>query len=437
MGRDCRQRPVAAFIGRPGHSSRRLSIQSAGCTASARASYTAAMTSLTQATVWNRQLLRRSWNAWFSNDMQAAGPRWLQGVWTLLFCMLVAVPFTVFGFAAFAKGDGAWRNLAGWVYWYGVNLQVSLVIGFLCHFLYFATGRLIGPARIRSFSGWQRTLYFSSVPLVGTAIGWPLGAWVSGYSLISWRVLNNPNALAASVLIALVITLIFHFIFAAKARQLQAEKKAAEAQLRLLQGQIEPHFLFNTLANVISLIDHDAPKARQMLESFTDYLRSSLTSLRVEQATLGSELDLVANYLALLKTRMEARLQFSISIDKDEASDGSGATLRDTRLPPLLLQPLVENAIHHGLEPQVEGGHVRVHASRQGDHLVLTVTDDGLGLHAPRRRKGSAGMALGNLRDRLLAQYGSEASLSLAEAHPGTVATLRLPIQATAQKTPP
>jgi signal transduction histidine kinase len=427
MGINCRQRTVGAFIAAAGHPSRRLSIQPGGCAAPRGASYTLAMSTLKHPTVWNRTLLRRSWDSWFSNDLRAVGPRWLQLVWTLLFCMLVAVPFTVFGFAAFAKGDGAWRNLEGWVQWYGINLQVSLVIGFICHFLFFATGRLLGGERIRHFGGWQRTLYFTSVPLVGTAIGWPLGAWVAGYRLISWRVLNDSNALAATVLIALVITVIFHFLFAAKARQLEAEKKAAEAQLRLLQGQIEPHFLFNTLANVISLIDHDAPKARQMLESFTDYLRSSLTSLRHEQATLGSELDLVQNYLGLLKTRMEDRLRFSIASDEG---------LRETPLPPLLLQPLVENAIHHGLEPKVDGGHVGVRAWRDGEQLVVTVTDDGLGLAAPPRRKGGAGMALANLRERLQAQYGDAASLSLAEAQAGTVATLRLPVQPTAQKAP-
>jgi two-component sensor histidine kinase len=383
------------------------------------------MTTFSHPTLWTRAMLRRSWDSWFSNDMRPVGPRWLQLVWTLLFCMLVAVPFTIFGFAAFAQGDGAWRNVAGWIQWYGINLQVSLVIGFICHFLFFATGRWLGPDRIRAFSSGQRTVYFSSVPLVGTAIGWPLGAWLAGYELISWRVLDNPNGLAASLLVALVITVIFHLLFAAKARQLQAEKKAAEAQLRLLQGQIEPHFLFNTLANVISLIDHDAPKARQMLESFTDYLRSSLTSLRHEQATLGGELDLVQNYLGLLKTRMEDRLQFSISTDD---------SLRETPLPPLLLQPLVENAIHHGLEPKVEGGHVGVSARREGGQLVVTVTDDGLGLGATPRRKSGAGMALANLRERLQAQYGDEASLSLSEARPGTVATLRLPIQPAAQK---
>ena len=115
---------------------------------------------------------------------------------------------------------------------------------------------------------------------------------------------------------------------------------------------------------------------------------------------------------------MEDRLEFSI--DTEPAS-------RAARLPPLLRQPLVENAIHHGLEPKVEGGHVRVRASVQGATLVIEVADDGLGLHAAPRRKTGAGLALNNLRERLLAQYDAEASLTLTEAQPGTVATLRLP----------
>ena len=165
-----------------------------------------------------------------------------------------------------------------------------------------------------------------------------------------------------------------------------------------------------------------------MLESFTDYLRSSLTSLRVEQATLGSELDLVHNYLGLLKTRMEYRLHYRINSDP---------ALRELTLPPLLLQPLVENAIHHGLEPKVEGGQVRVSVQMLGAFLVIEVADDGLGLSAPPRRKVGAGLALNNLRERLQAHYGDEASLTLTEAQPGTVATLRLPLPLTLQKVAP
>jgi signal transduction histidine kinase len=368
---------------------------------------------------FDMQQLRTSWRAWLGGDAEQVGPWWMNLVWTAVFSALVAVPFTVLGFAAYADGPGAWRNVAGWWHWYQVNLVVSLCIGMSIGALFMLGRRWVGAARLRALPAPLRTLYFVGLPLVGTAIGWPLGAALTSYRQIKWQALQDPNNLAATVLMGLIVSSIFSLLFGAKARQLQAEKRAAEAQLRLLQGQIEPHFLFNTLANVLSLIDHDAPRAKQMLESFTDYLRSSLTSLRHEEASLGNELDLAQAYLGLLQTRMEDRLQFSITGDP---------ALRAAQLPPLLLQPLVENAIHHGLEPKVEGGHLRVSARAEGRALVLEVADDGLGLGGPVRRRG-AGMALANLRERLLAKYGSQASLSLADAKPGTIATLRLPLQ--------
>ncbi len=374
---------------------------------------------------FNRRNLAASWRTWLSFDTPRVGPEWLHMVWTQLFSMVVAAGFTILGFAAYANGEGAWRNWAGWLHWYGMNLVVSMSVGFSIHALMRLAFAIVGPQRVRELRGAARGFFFATIPLVGLAVGWPLGSWLVGSAGPGWFRADNANNVAASALISIVISLVFYQFFAAKSRQIEAERRATEAQLRLLQGQIEPHFLFNTLANVIALIDHDAPKAKQMLESFTDYLRSSLNSLRHEQATLGSELDLVHNYLILLKARMEDRLRFSISHDP---------ALNDLRLPPLLLQPLVENAIHHGLEPKVEGGQVGVSAQCEAGSLVVRIIDDGLGLNALPRRKSGTGMALSNLRERLLAQYGDEASLTLAEAHPGTVATLRLPIRPATHK---
>ena len=376
----------------------------------------------------DRALLNASRRSWLDSSGPRAGPYWLQWVWTLLFCAVLAVGFTVLGFIAFARDStGAWRNLAGWAEWYGRNLIVCLTIGSLIHITFELLGLMMGGQlrdlrRVHGWPAWQRTLFFSGIPVLCTFVGWPLGVWLAGANLSSW--VGQPrgqNLIAGTVLLSLLLTFVFHQFFAIKARQITAEKRAAEAQLRLLQGQIEPHFLFNTLANVISLIDHDPPRAKHMLESFTDYLRSSLTSLRHDQATLGSEMALAHAYLCLLKVRMDDRLQFDIDIDNDPA-------LRDAKLPPLLLQPLVENAIHHGLEPKLEGGRVQVRAHLEDQTLVLQVSDDGMGLAAPARRRG-AGMALNNLRERLLAQYGGQASLTLTAASPGTVATVRLPIQ--------
>jgi LytS/YehU family sensor histidine kinase len=234
----------------------------------------------------------------------------------------------------------------------------------------------------------------------------------------------SANAIVGSVLLSILMTFVFHQFFAIKGRQIEAERRATAAQLRLLQAQIEPHFLFNTLANVQGLMDHDVLKAKQMLDSFTSYLRASLGSLRNEESAVADELNLARSYLQLLQGRMEDRLRFSISADE-------GAQRQP--LPALLLQPLVENAVVHGLEPSIEGGTVRVSAHVSGAQLVLEVEDDGRGLHAPARpgaRRGH-GLALANIRQRLLARYGSAATLDVQQAHPGTLARITLPLQAT------
>jgi sensor histidine kinase YesM len=222
----------------------------------------------------------------------------------------------------------------------------------------------------------------------------------------------------------LVLTFFFHHWFSSKARQYHAEQRATEAQLKLLQAQIEPHFLFNTLANVQSLMDHDLPRARQMLGSFTDYLRASLGTLRRDDSAVADELELARSYLELLQARMDDRLRFSI--DADEAA-------RTLPLPPLLLQPLVENAVVHGLEPSIDGGSVTVTARVRGDRLVLEVRDDGRGPDAPPSgaRRGN-GVALQNIRERLFTRYGEQARLSIEPAHPGTCARIELPLAGSA-----
>ena len=207
-------------------------------------------------------------------------------------------------------------------------------------------------------------------------------------------------------------------------QQALAEKRATEAQLRLLQAQIEPHFLFNTLANVVALIDHEPAKARQMLGAFTDYLRASLTGLRRDVGPLADELALAEAYLRVQQSRMEERLRFVIEADEN---------VRAALLPPLLLQPLVENAVQHGLEPTLDGGTVRVQARAEGGELVIEVHDDGRGLHAPPRK--AAGQRRG------AGQHPRTAGATLRQrppawrssaADPGTVARLRLPLETSA-----
>jgi sensor histidine kinase YesM len=224
------------------------------------------------------------------------------------------------------------------------------------------------------------------------------------------------------------VTLVIHHFFATKAKQYEAERRATEAQLRLLQGQMEPHFMFNTLATVLSLLDTDTAKARQMLAAFIDYLRASLGRMRTGDSTLGDELAMAEAYLRLRGARMGERLTYRIEVAEP--------ALRSAVLPPLLLQPLVENAIHHGLECKVDGGEVVVSARRDGDRLAIEVADNGLGARAmPQRRAGAKGngVALDNLRARLLSRYGLHAALRLVlDPDCGARATITLPFEAAA-----
>ena len=199
-------------------------------------------------------------------------------------------------------------------------------------------------------------------------------------------------------------------------RTLSTEKQLAQAQLRMLQAQIEPHFLFNTLATVVSLIETAPAKASAMLEHFIAYLRASLAASRSTQGTVGQELDLLRNYLELLQIRMGARLNYQIDVDP---------ALRAVPLAPMLLQPVVENAIKHGLEPKVEGGTVTIHLRRQADRLITRIADNGLGFTPGL----GAGVGLQNLRERLAVLYDGQARLTIEETTPGTAVIIDLPWQ--------
>jgi signal transduction histidine kinase len=372
-----------------------------------------------------RELLHASWRSWWAYDGVQVGPRWLQWVWNIVFCTALALLFTLLGFASHARTTSDWFNLGSWGYWFSRNLIVCHTVGFFIQLLFMLVLPRIGAQRIMGWSHAKRAVLFTVIPLLGLSIGWPLGVMLAGFDMSKWFGFSTPRLLA-TVVVSGVISLIFFFIFDAKARQMQAEKQAAEAQLRLLQGQIEPHFLFNTLANVLTLIDADAPKAKRMLEAFIDYLRGSLMNLRRDSSTLEHELGMAEAYLCLMQTRMDERLAFSIDV--------ADPALRRASLPPLLLQPLVENAIHHGLECCVDGGRITVSARAESGALVLCVDDNGLGLAAAetKRRPGN-GVALDNIRSRLASRYGESAQFTVEPRQPqGVRATIRLPLEATA-----
>jgi len=200
-------------------------------------------------------------------------------------------------------------------------------------------------------------------------------------------------------------------------RRISAERQVVETQLRMLQAQIEPHFLFNTLANIISLIDTEPRSARSMLQHLTSSLRRSLERSREDVSTLEHEADMLRDYLSILKVRLGKRLDFAIEIPDE---------LLDLPFPPMLLQPLVENAIKHGIEPKVEGGRVTIKAEKSYDMLRLSVSDTGLGFSDAMN---AGGLGLENVRARLQALYNVGASLILEENVPcGSTAIIEVPL---------
>ena len=206
-----------------------------------------------------------------------------------------------------------------------------------------------------------------------------------------------------------------------RARAEQVERQALQAQLQLLQAQIEPHMLFNTLANLQGLIAIDPARAQEMLDQLIQFLRATLSSSRAETNTLAQEFKLMDAYLGLMSIRMGPRLQYTLDLPQD---------LRDQRVPPMLLQPLVENAIAHGLEPKVAGGHVSVGVRRAGATLLLEVCDDGRGLEAGPGKEGT-NLGVHNTRERLRAFYGDRASLTLVPNEPcGAMARIAIPLEA-------
>ncbi len=196
----------------------------------------------------------------------------------------------------------------------------------------------------------------------------------------------------------------------------QLERQALDARLRLLHAQIEPHFLFNTLANIQALVESGSPQASDVLKSLIAYLRAAMPRLGDENATLGHEIALVRAYLELMLMRMPDRLAFEIDVP---------AELGGERFPAMALLTLVENAIRHGIDPAEQGGRITVNVRREGEgSLAASVADSGVGL----RTSGASGTGLANLRERLAMFYGPGARLELAENPPrGVIATLRWP----------
>jgi signal transduction histidine kinase len=280
--------------------------------------------------------------------------------------------------------------------------------------------------------GWRAMVLIPTVIALGAVVGTGAGIWYGGHAtpLIS----THPRAawalLAITAMAGCAMTL--YFYLTGKSTYLQTElertqRQQTEAQLRLLESQLEPHMLFNTLANLRVLIGLDAVKAQAMLDHLIAYLRSTLAASRASTHPLAQEFERLNDYLALMAIRMGTRLQ--VTLDLPDA-------LRTLPVPPLLLQPLVENAISHGLEPHVAGGHITVRAwvspgeQGHGDTLHLQVTDTGVGLGTTPAGTQHTGFGLTHVRERLATAYGAEGTLTLIANKPtGASATVQFPFK--------
>jgi signal transduction histidine kinase len=212
----------------------------------------------------------------------------------------------------------------------------------------------------------------------------------------------------------------------AAAARAEAQRLAVEAELRLLQAQLEPHMLFNTLANLRGLVREDADRAETMIDRLIVYLRGTLAASRTESVPLSREFAQLRAYLEIMSLRMGPRLAWRLELP---------AALEDAAVPPMLLQPLVENAIKHGLEPKVGAGHIEVVARSTGAGIEIRVEDDGLGLPVqdgeglpgePSARPESSSYGLRHVRERLRAVYGPAARLELERREPSGVRSIVL-----------
>ena len=290
----------------------------------------------------------------------------------LVIAMLLLVAFTL---------AGAWR-VPGLPRWVAQVVAVALV------------------APIATFLVYLPSIWFPGVSRLHEG-------YVTGYTIIAGSALVIGPLLALGALYrerdAQARSEALHF----QLERSTLEKQALDARLRLLHAQVEPHFLFNTLANVQALVESGSPQAGPVLRSLIAYLRAAMPRLQSVSTTLGAEAALVRAYLELMQMRMPDRLTWRIDIPE---------ALGALRFPPMALLTLIENAVRHGIDPSEDGGSIEVSARRHpGDGRIrVSVLDTGVGL----QDGGEAGTGLANLRERLQAFFGTDAALELHEVAP-------------------
>jgi signal transduction histidine kinase len=363
-------------------------------------------------------------------------PLWRRMLRHLLGGIVVSLSAGVFFTLVF--GDGLWANLV-------ISLCVGGCIQGLIEIGRYAIAGWLrsrgdtSPSVAKNWPGWRwMAPYVLAAALLGYWLGRNLGAIVLGHA---WPVHTGGSTrglvLVLAITVAVSAAATYNFFMRSQVATIAAQAEAArrlaaDNQLRLLQSQLEPHMLFNTLANLRVLVTLDPPRAQAMLDHLIRYLRATLGASHATLHPLATEFALLGDYLALMALRMGPRLQ--VQLDLPDA-------LRQHPVPPLLLQPLVENSIRHGLEPQVAGGRITVQARLQAGQLLLAVRDTGVGLAEaaaplpaatpPATPADGSHYGTRHVADRLATLYGQRASFQLRpapDADGGTLAEVRLPL---------
>jgi len=334
------------------------------------------------------------------------------------------------------------RVLAGYLSATGVltllltGIKPSLPVGetfFLANVLVVATlvavvGVWFGHRRNAGKSVWRLSVIVIGITCAGAITGALIGRTSKGEAILSLGSAEIIRMVSVGLLTGLAVAFVIVGITWIRGREASArqaaleaeaererlEKRNREAELRLLQAQVEPHFLFNTLANLRHLVQKGSADALPMLDHLIDYLRTALPGIREESSTVGREAALARAYLEIIRIRMGGDLSFEIDVPSE---------LADHAIPPLMLMTLVENAVKHGIAP-VGRGHVRLAASSAEGKLTLLVEDDGRGLADDMK----PGVGLANVRERIETLFGDEAALELrAREGGGAVSALTLP----------
>ena len=328
----------------------------------------------------------------------------------LAFCSVVAVFTTMIWAGSGYPHQLVYSLCIGLTTWGVIEFGRYLVDPRHCH-------RAAGAAS----QGWPKGWRGVALTLAGIVSGY-FGGSSAARLLLGEEMMHPQRDLPLGLLVTVAAGVVASFYFHARGRAaaLQAEiaaaqRDASEARLKLLETQLEPHMLFNTLANLRALITIDPPRALVMLDHLDRYLRVTLAGSRALSHPLAAEFARLADYLALMAIRMGPRLAYRLALPE---------ALRDLPVPPLLLQPLVENAIRHGLEPRVAGGRIDISAALQDDGLRLEVADTGVGFD-PQGAPRADCFGLAQVRERVVSAHGGRGRVEV-RSNPGQGTTVRV-----------